>query len=85
MAKSWVLVVFLVLQLTSSSWMSGVVKGVHGQGQLSTSFYSVTCPNVETIVRAKMLAAFQNDRTIAAHILRMSFHDCAATVCSYLV
>ncbi|CAM6121064.1 unnamed protein product [Calypogeia fissa] len=80
MARSSLLVVFLVLGIVLSLRIGGIVEGALGQ-QLSTDFYNVTCPSVEQIVRNRMNFHFQLDPSITAHLLRLQFHDCGATGC----
>lgn len=48
---------------------------------LSPSFYSNTCPNLQTIVRNAMEQAVENEKRIGASILRMFFHDCFVNGC----
>ncbi|OVA03712.1 Plant peroxidase [Macleaya cordata] len=49
--------------------------------QLSPTFYSTTCPNLQTIVRSAMTQAISSDSRIAASILRLHFHDCFVNGC----
>ncbi|XLU60463.1 hypothetical protein S245_019672, partial [Arachis hypogaea] len=44
--------------------------------QLSSSFYSSTCPNVSSIVRSVVQQALQSDPRIGASLTRLHFHDC---------
>ena len=48
--------------------------------ELEYRFYNTTCPNVEKIIRTNAEALFNKDRTIAAGILRLLFHDCFVRV-----
>ncbi|XP_027357463.1 peroxidase 12-like [Abrus precatorius] len=48
---------------------------------LSFSFFSKTCPNVETIVRNHLKKVFKNDNGQAPGLLRIFFHDCFVTGC----
>ncbi|XP_020213697.1 peroxidase 12 [Cajanus cajan] len=52
-----------------------VVKG------LSYSFYSKTCPKLETIVRNHLQKVFKNDNGQAPALLRIFFHDCFVQGC----
>ncbi|KAG2405721.1 Peroxidase 53 [Vigna angularis] len=48
--------------------------------QLSSTFYSTTCPNVSSIVRSVIQQALQSDTRIAASLTRLHFHDCFVNV-----
>lgn len=49
-------------------------------------FYSNTCPQVESIVRAVVREAVISDTNMAAVLLRLHFHDCFVEVSSlYLI
>ncbi|BAU02010.1 Peroxidase 12 [Vigna angularis] len=54
---------------------SPLVKG------LSYSFYSKTCPKLETIVRNHLKKVFKNDNGQAPALLRIFFHDCFVQGC----
>lgn len=58
-----------------------VVKG------LSFSFFSKTCPNLETVVRDHLSKVLKKDNGQAPGLLRIFFHDCFVTVsnCNHLV
>ncbi|ESW34329.1 hypothetical protein PHAVU_001G143300 [Phaseolus vulgaris] len=49
--------------------------------QLSSTFYSSTCPNVSSIVRSVIQQALQSDTRIAASLIRLHFHDCFVNGC----
>ncbi|WVZ08681.1 hypothetical protein V8G54_022027 [Vigna mungo] len=49
--------------------------------QLSSTFYSTTCPNVSSIVRGVIQQALQSDARIAASLIRLHFHDCFVNGC----
>ncbi|KAK9071029.1 hypothetical protein SSX86_009597 [Deinandra increscens subsp. villosa] len=51
-----------------------------GQGT-RVGFYRTTCPRVESIVQSAVQSAVRADRTIAAGILRIHFHDCFVNGC----
>ncbi|XP_052178055.1 peroxidase P7-like [Diospyros lotus] len=53
----------------------------HGRAQLSPTFYSSTCPNVQTIVRDAMEEAVEKEARMGASILRLFFHDCFVQGC----
>ncbi|GAU31499.1 hypothetical protein TSUD_332740 [Trifolium subterraneum] len=49
--------------------------------QLTSTFYTNTCPNVSSIVRNVIQQALQNDSRIAASLIRLHFHDCFVNGC----
>ncbi|TYK10116.1 peroxidase P7-like [Cucumis melo var. makuwa] len=49
--------------------------------QLSSRFYSKTCPKLESIVRAGMAKAVNQEKRMGASILRLFFHDCFVNGC----
>ncbi|XP_014495149.1 peroxidase A2 [Vigna radiata var. radiata] len=49
--------------------------------QLSSTFYSTTCPNVSSIVSSVIQQALQSDTRIAASLTRLHFHDCFVNGC----
>ncbi|KAL3535391.1 hypothetical protein ACH5RR_003852 [Cinchona calisaya] len=49
--------------------------------QLTTNFYSNTCPNVETLVRNAVRAKFNQTFVTAPATLRLFFHDCFVRGC----
>lgn len=49
--------------------------------QLTSTFYSKTCPNVSSIVRNVVQQALQNDPRITASLTRLQFHDCFVNGC----
>jgi peroxidase len=48
--------------------------------QLSTTFYSTSCPSVESTVWEVMKQAVVKDRRVGASLLRLFFHDCFVQV-----
>nr|GMD39729.1 peroxidase A2-like [Ipomoea batatas] len=53
----------------------------HSNAQLSSTFYSTTCPNVSSIVRTVIQQALQNDARIGGSLIRLHFHDCFVDGC----
>lgn len=47
---------------------------------LSWTYYDVSCPNLEAIVRRQLKKVFKNDIGQAAGLLRLHFHDCFVQV-----
>jgi hypothetical protein len=48
--------------------------------QLSTSFYSSSCPGVYDAVKSVMKSAIAKEKRMGASILRLLFHDCFVQV-----
>ena len=48
--------------------------------QLSTGFYSYSCPGVYGAVKSVMQAAIAKEKRMGASILRLLFHDCFVQV-----
>ncbi|BFG33455.1 hypothetical protein CerSpe_197280 [Prunus speciosa] len=48
----------------------------NSNAQLSSTFYTTTCPNVTSVVRGVVEQAQQNDIRIGAKLIRVHFHDC---------
>ncbi|CAA0832110.1 Peroxidase 53 [Striga hermonthica] len=51
------------------------------EAQLSTTFYSTSCPNVSNIVSSTLSQALSNDPRVGASIVRLHFHDCFVQGC----
>ncbi|CAI9273051.1 unnamed protein product [Lactuca saligna] len=49
--------------------------------QLTTTFYSKSCPNLLSIVRKQMMNAIKTETRMAASLLRLHFHDCFVNGC----
>lgn len=45
-------------------------------GQLSTNFYSSTCPNLLSIIKTAVTSAVSSEARMGASLLRLHFHDC---------
>ncbi|GAB4828975.1 NAD(+) salvage pathway protein [Ancistrocladus abbreviatus] len=49
--------------------------------QLSSTFYSSTCPNALSTIKAVVNAAVANEARMGASLLRLHFHDCFVNGC----
>ncbi|KAF4393938.1 hypothetical protein G4B88_025907 [Cannabis sativa] len=56
-----------------------------GSGQLSSSFYSSSCPNVLSTIRAEVRSAVSKESRMGASLLRLHFHDCFVNVSSHTI
>ncbi|EYU20115.1 hypothetical protein ABFS82_06G057600 [Erythranthe guttata] len=69
MASFCTLAIVLVFLIGSSS------------AQLSTDYYSKSCPNLFTTVKTVVRSAIQNEARMGASLLRLFFHDCFVNGC----
>ncbi|KAL1558153.1 peroxidase [Salvia divinorum] len=51
------------------------------RSQLSSDFYSKSCPNLLNIVRREVRNAIKSEMRMAASLLRLHFHDCFVNGC----
>lgn len=51
------------------------------EAQLSNSYYSASCPRVESLVRGLLSANLFTDPTAPAALARLAFHDCQVQGC----
>lgn len=58
----------------------GLVLAWGVSGQLSSTFYSSSCPTLESMVRLEMTQAINREARLGASILRLFFHDCFVNV-----
>ncbi|KAI8014807.1 Cationic peroxidase 1 [Camellia lanceoleosa] len=49
--------------------------------QLSSTFYSSTCPNVLSIIKTAVNSAVSSEARMGASLLRLHFHDCFVNGC----
>ncbi|KAL4204476.1 hypothetical protein AMTRI_Chr01g132270 [Amborella trichopoda] len=61
------------------SFITLLACGVNAQ--LSSTFYSSSCPNLLSIVRTAMTQAVNREARLGASILRLFFHDCFVNGC----
>ncbi|OIT36736.1 PREDICTED: peroxidase N-like [Nicotiana attenuata] len=64
-----------------SQVLSFLILFVAVDSQLTTDFYSKTCPNVLRVVRKEVQNAIKNEMRMAASLLRLHFHDCFVSGC----
>ncbi|KAJ3695632.1 hypothetical protein LUZ60_001009 [Juncus effusus] len=57
------------------------VLAIGANGQLSSTFYDKSCPNLQTTVRSAMSQAINKEARMGASILRLFFHDCFVNGC----
>ncbi|XAR55760.1 Peroxidase [Bertholletia excelsa] len=53
--------------------------------QLSSTFYSSTCPNALSTIKSAVTAAVKNEARMGASLLRLHFHDCFGCDASVLL
>ncbi|KAK4856836.1 hypothetical protein QYF36_021826 [Acer negundo] len=61
--------------------MSVFMLCLAANSQLTTNFYSKTCPNVLQIVRREVMKAIKVETRMAASLIRLHFHDCFVNGC----
>ncbi|CAF2136758.1 peroxidase 58-like [Brassica rapa] len=61
--------------------ISNLMFGVLGNAQLTSDFYSTTCPNVTVIARGLLEQASRSDVRLTAQVMRLHFHDCFVNGC----
>ncbi|GLJ14596.1 hypothetical protein SUGI_1445950 [Cryptomeria japonica] len=50
-------------------------------GQLTSTFYSTSCPNLLSTVKSAVKQAVANEKRMGASLLRLHFHDCFVNGC----
>jgi len=50
------------------------------EAQLTTNFYSTSCPNLLSTVQTAVKSAVNSEARMGASILRLFFHDCFVNV-----
>ncbi|KAJ4824966.1 hypothetical protein Tsubulata_031050 [Turnera subulata] len=58
-----------------------LLDNLFSDGLLSFGHYHNTCPNAESIINRKVTEWFKKDKTLAASLMRLHFHDCAVNGC----
>jgi peroxidase len=56
------------------------LAGGVSSAQLSTSFYSSSCPGVYDAVKSVIQSAIAKEKRMGASVLRLFFHDCFVQV-----
>ncbi|CAB4282072.1 unnamed protein product [Prunus armeniaca] len=66
-----------------SIWVIVLLVGFTGSSsaQLSTNFYSKSCPKVFHAVKSVVRSAVKKEKRIGASLLRLHFHDCFVNGC----
>ncbi|ONI24757.1 hypothetical protein PRUPE_2G260800 [Prunus persica] len=72
--------------MASSSFMAILtlallLQTATSNAQLSTNFYSSSCPRVFSTVRSTVQSAIRKEARIGASLLRLHFHDCFVNGC----
>lgn len=65
----------------------GVLVGFAGRSsaQLSTNFYSKSCPKVFSAVKSVVQSAISKENRMGASLLRLHFHDCFVNVRNFFL
>ncbi|KAF4359171.1 hypothetical protein F8388_005280 [Cannabis sativa] len=53
--------------------------------QLTTDFYSSSCPNLTKIIRKQVMNALKSEMRMAASLIRLHFHDCFVNVRAHTI
>ncbi|KAJ6325905.1 hypothetical protein OIU78_013071 [Salix suchowensis] len=64
-----------------SLFLTMLMLCVVSRSQLTTDFYSTTCPTLLQIVRKEVLRAIKSETRMAASLIRLHFHDCFVNGC----
>ncbi|KAL9159653.1 hypothetical protein ABFS82_08G148400 [Erythranthe guttata] len=70
----------VLLQLTLLVSFAILIFHANGQG-LKVGFYHEKCPNLEPVIKDVIYKVISDDRTLAAPLQRMHFHDCFIRGC----
>ncbi|KAF3331839.1 peroxidase 4-like protein [Carex littledalei] len=55
--------------------------GTSSNAQLSTTYYSNTCPNLSSTVQSVLQSAISQDARVGATLIRLFYHDCFVNGC----
>ncbi|GLJ57917.1 hypothetical protein SUGI_1390770 [Cryptomeria japonica] len=61
------------------AWIGLALCSTIVNGQLSSTFYSSSCPNLLSTVKSAVKQAVANEKRMGASLLRLHFHDCFVT------
>jgi len=61
------------------AFVCSINNAVHGQ--LSSTFYSTSCPTVLSVVKAAVKQAVASEKRMGASLVRLHFHDCFVNGC----
>ncbi|KAA3470963.1 peroxidase 59 [Gossypium australe] len=64
-----------------SLFMISLMLCLGARSQLTTDFYSQTCPSLLSTVRKQVQSAIKTEMRMAASLLRLHFHDCFVNGC----
>ncbi|GJN10684.1 hypothetical protein PR202_ga28800 [Eleusine coracana subsp. coracana] len=70
--------------MVSASWLSLlllVALATAASAQLSSTFYSTSCPNALATIKSAVMAAVSQEPRMGASLLRLHFHDCFVQGC----
>ncbi|XP_066359485.1 peroxidase 4-like [Miscanthus floridulus] len=70
----------LLLILTTTTVMMALLAGTTS-AQLSTGFYSTSCPGLDSAVKQAVQSAIDGEKRVGASIVRLFFHDCFVQGC----
>ncbi|KAI6685933.1 hypothetical protein NL676_031846 [Syzygium grande] len=65
----------------SLRWVVVLILLVGVRSQLTTDFYSTSCPGLLSVVRKEVQNAIKAETRMAASLLRLHFHDCFVNGC----
>ncbi|GLJ14577.1 hypothetical protein SUGI_0235990 [Cryptomeria japonica] len=64
------------------AWIALILLGLSNvNGQLNSTFYDSTCPNMSSTIQAVVKQAIANESRMGASIVRLHFHDCFVNGC----
>jgi peroxidase len=69
-----------LLILTTAATLMALLGGTTS-AQLSTGFYSTSCPGLDSAVKQAVQSAIDSEKRVGASIVRLFFHDCFVQGC----
>ncbi|KAJ9558981.1 hypothetical protein OSB04_013595 [Centaurea solstitialis] len=67
--------------ISGFAWLVAMSLCLIARSQLTTDFYSTSCPKLPRVVRKQMISAIKTETRMAASLLRLHFHDCFVNGC----